>query len=203
MPAHSRPVTSRPVIQVLSAPPPLRFDHDHSTAEITALRRVRAPNVGQHCAGLTDAESELRTDYQMGSSRRSDSRVYRIWVDSVSVVFDYTRMDVYLSNQYGVGSCEYNVILAHEKRHVAIDERELLKYKDLMARALRHSRSIPGRAHSLRVRSLEAGKAILTRRIRAIVMPYLAKYKRALAIENGKIDTPANYRRTQALCNGW
>ncbi len=194
---------SRPLIQVISAATPLQIFHDHSTDQITAMRHARFPAAHMHSPGITVAESELKTDYQLEFSRPNGSSVYRLWATSVTVVFDYTRMDVYISSQYGEGSCPYQQVLAHEKQHVAIDERELEKYKNLIDYALKHSRQIPSRSRPMTARSPEEGKALLSRRIKGIVDPYFKKYHFAVKAQNAAIDTLANYRRVQARCNDW
>src|ERR1700722_2830379 len=56
---------SRPVIQVISAAAPLRIFHDHSTAQITAMRHIHFPVAGMHSPGITVAESEMKEDYQL------------------------------------------------------------------------------------------------------------------------------------------
>jgi hypothetical protein len=156
-----------------------------------------------HSPGITVAESELKTDYQMEFRQKPGSSVYQLWTTSVTVVFDYIRMDVYISSQYGEGSCEYNQILTHEKQHVAIDERVLEQYKNQMAAALRHTRLIPTASHPLLVSSPEQGKVILSKRISGLVRPYFNRYHAAVKAQNAKIDTWANYRKVQARCNGW
>ncbi len=194
---------SRPVIHIISAATPLQILHDHSTEQITAMRHSRFPGAHMHSPGITVAESEMKADCQLSFSHRDGTLVYKVWATSVTLLFDYSRMDVFISSQYGEGSCPYQQILIHEKQHVAIDERELEKYKKLMAAALRHSRLIPSRSHPLAARSVEEGRALVSRRILGIVHPYFAAYGRAVKAENAKIDTLANYRRVQARCNDW
>ncbi|HVM33013.1 MAG TPA: hypothetical protein VMU88_07750 [bacterium] len=194
---------ARPDIQVISAAAPLQIYHDHSTAQITAMRHIRFPSPHMHSPGITVAESELKTSYELKFRPRPHSTQYEFWATSVTVVFDYVRMDVYISSQYGEGSCEYNQILAHEKQHVAIDEQTLEKYKNRMAYALKHSRLIPTAFRPLVARSPEEGKAILTKRVLGIVNPYFKQYHHEVRVRNAWIDSPANYHRVQARCNGW
>ncbi len=194
---------SKPDIQIISAAAPLQIYHNLSTEQITSMRHSRFPSARMHSPGITMAESELKTDYQLEFRQKPGSSVYQMWTTSVTVVFDYTRMDVYISSQYGEGSCEYNQILAHEKQHVAIDERVLEQYKNKMAYALRHTRLIPTLSHPLLVSSPEQGKVILSKRLSGLVRPYFNRYHAAVKAQNAKIDTFANYRKVQARCNGW
>jgi hypothetical protein len=156
-----------------------------------------------HNPGLTLAEQELKSDYQMGGMRRDRTGEYCIWVESLSLDFSYKRMDVYISSQYPEGSCQYNVILGHENQHVAINNRTLQIYYSMMRKALWNARFIPTKAKPLPVRSLSQGKAILTRRINGILNPLNERFKKAVRAENAKIDTIANYRATQAKCSNW
>ena len=194
---------SRPLIQVISAATPLQIFHDHNTGQITAMRRARLSAAHMHSPGITIAESELKADCESAFSHKDGTPVFKVWATTVTLLFDYNRMDIYISSQYGEGSCEYGQILAHEKQHVAIDEREMERYKKLMETALRHSRQIPSFSHPIIVRSAEVGRALVSKRILAIVHPYFKAYGRAVKAENAKIDTLANYRRVQARCNGW
>jgi len=195
---------SRPVLEIISAPAPLQIFHDHSTAQITAMRHTHYPSgMHLHSPGITVAESEMKTDYQMEYRRREGTSLYLLWATSVTVVFEYTKMDVYVSSQYGEGSCEYNQILAHEKQHVAINEKTLDQYKAMLASALKSSTRIPSQAHPLTVRSVSEGKALVSQRVAGIVNPYFKRFRQSVQAANSKIDTLSNYRRIQERCHGW
>jgi hypothetical protein len=79
----------------------------------------------------------------------------------------------------------------------------LAKYKVLLERALKTSRSIPTRAHPLSAVSMENARKIISARINAIVDPITKKFKAEVTRENGKLDTMKNYRKTQAKCKDW
>ncbi len=182
---------------------PPRYFHNVSTAQIESMRSAQFHRSMMHNPGLTLAEHELKTDYQMGGLQRGHLAEYCVWVESLGLDFSYHRMDVYISNQYAEGSCQYNVILGHENQHVAINKRTLQKYYSMMRKALWKARSIPTKANPLSVGSLNQGKAIIAARINGIVNPIYARFKKAVMVENAKIDTMANYRRTQAKCKNW
>ena len=177
--------------------------HNYTTAQIEQMRNVKFHNKLVHSPGVTLAEHEFKMDYQIGGLEHPNGDGFCIWVDSVDVSFSYAQMNVYVSSQYPEGSCPYRVILNHENQHVAIDKRVLDKYRARIERALKRSRSIPTKAHPMSVISMNNGKAVIADRLNRIVDPILAAYKKEIIRENGKIDTPASYRRTQALCNNW
>jgi hypothetical protein len=191
------------ILHVTSVPVPTSYFHNLSTSQIEALSRVRLKMPTMREPGLTWMEHQLKTDYKYEGATRGSRASYCIWAVSLRLDFSFTRMDVYLSNQYPVGSCEYNVILGHENQHVAINTRTFEKYKRLMLQALRKTRTIPTPANPLSVRSMEEGRAIIGARVDHIVMPLYDRFKRELVRENAKIDTPQSYRRLQAQCKKW
>lgn len=191
------------IIHVVSNPIQVRYFHDYSTAQIEQMRNMKFHNRLLHNPGVTLAEHEFKMDYQIGGLEHPRRDGFCVWVDSVNISFSYAQMDVYISNQYPEGSCPYRVILNHENQHVAIDQRVLARYRTVIERALRKSRYIPTKARPMSVVSINNGKAIIDARLNRIVNPILEAYKKEIIRENGRIDTPANYRRTQALCNNW
>lgn len=190
-------------IHFKSVPIRPHYNHGLTTHQIESLWVSRYHSPMMHNPGLTMAEHELKTSYQFQAMQRGQGGPYRIWASSVDVIFQYDKMDVYLSSKYPVGSCQYNVIFNHENQHVAINQRVLAKYKTLMLRALGSARNIPTKANPMQVSNLVQGKALIASRIDGILFPLYDRFKTEVAVENGKIDTMANYRRTQALCHSW
>jgi hypothetical protein len=191
------------IIQVTSRPVSAKYFHNLNTARIGAMRRQRFHYKGMHNPGITLAEHELKTHYQIGGLKHGRRGPYSVWAENVHLDFSYIRMDVYISSQYAVGTCPYNVILDHENQHVAINTTILTQYKDLMQKALLSDRTIPVKTNPLSVASLPRGKALIAARINNIVRPIYERFKKELLAENEKIDTLENYRRTQAKCQNW
>jgi hypothetical protein len=193
----------RSVYHVITTPVQVRYFHDKTTAEIEQMRNLKFHNKLEHNPGVTLAEHALKMDYQIGGLEHPNRDGFCVWVESVQVDFCYDKLDVYISSQYPEGSCPYRVILSHENQHVAIDQRVLAKYRTLIEKALKRSRSIPTKAHPLSVVSMDNGKAIINKRLDDIVNRLTAAYQKETIRQNGKLDTPTNYKRTQALCNNW
>jgi hypothetical protein len=198
-----RHFNSQSIIHVVTNPIQVRYFHDHSTEQIEEMRNIKFHNRLVHSPGVTLAEHEFKMDYQIGGLEHPNQDGFCVWVDSINVSFSYAQMDVYISSQYPEGTCPYQVILNHENQHVAIDQRVLARYRAIVERVLKRSRSIPTKTHPMSVVSMNNGKAIIDARLNNLVNPILEAYKKEITRENGKIDTPANYRRTQALCNNW
>jgi hypothetical protein len=179
------------------------YYHNMTTAQIEQMRHLQFHNKLLHNPGVTMAEQELKIDYQIAGEEHSRRDGVYAWAESIDVQFSYSRMDVYVSSQYPESSCAYKVILDHENQHVAINRKALAKYKVLIEKALKTSRSIPTKAHPLSAVSIQNARNIISSRINAVVNPIVKQFKKEVTRENGKIDTAQNYRRTQAKCKDW
>jgi hypothetical protein len=179
-----------------------QYFHNLSTEQIEAMRNVRLQGRRMHNPGITKAEHELVTDAQIGGIQKGSNNLC-VWANSVEVRFCFTEMNVFVSARYPEGGCAYQVVLGHEKEHVAINMRILEKYKALMERALKRAKTIPTKANPLAVRSMQQGKTAISQSINRIVKPLYAQFKREVQAANDKIDTKVNYRRTQAKCKDW
>jgi hypothetical protein len=179
------------------------YHHEYSTAQIESMSGLRAPSRAAQEPGLTLFEYEVSSQYEMTELGRNPSGPLQVWAKSIDVNFSITRMEVYVSSQYPVGSCQYETVLAHENTHVAINDRVYKKYKALLIQALRRDRNLPTRSHPLRVSSEREGEDILDRNIKGILTPLETSFQAEDRRENAKIDTPASYARTQSKCRDW
>lgn len=82
-------------------------DHTHNTAWISA----RANDPSGRTAGLTQFSLNMR--WRVWYRRNGD----RLWLHRFRAWFERARIRIYLTNQFRAGSCEYNDLLRHERRH--------------------------------------------------------------------------------------
>jgi hypothetical protein len=192
-----------PLVHFTSSVVPANYIHDHSTAQIGNLRHQHFHFHGAHTPGLTISDAKMTTDYRMESLHYPGSGVYQVWAKEINVDFSCTRMDVYISSQYGEGSCPYKVIRDHENMHVAINTRTLQKYAYLMKQALLAYPNFPTQDHPWKVSSQSQGQSDLKKMLSGIIDPIYHQYAGEVPRANSRIDTPENYRKTQALCQDW
>ncbi len=179
------------------------YYHNYSTEQIESMSHIYRSSRAMHEPGLTAFENEVQHNVEVAGMNYGPGKPLVVWADSVHVDFSITKMNVYVSSQFPEGSCQYRVVLAHENTHVAINDRAFVKYQSLMKRALQRDRSIPTKAHPIRVGSMEEGKSVIEKRIEGIIVPIFNRFKEEVLRNNAKIDTPASYRRTQAQCSHW
>jgi len=202
-PAGSQAASVPSFIHFTSTIPPTRYILDHNTAQIGALRHQHFHSRAMHTPGLTIADEEMKSDFGMETLRRAGSRVYQVWTTQINVGFSYNRMDVYISSQYGQGSCPFKAIFDHENQHVAINTQALQKYAGIMKQALENYQGFPTKDHPWKVGSVSKARSVLKKNLLGILNPIFHKFAEEVIRENAKIDTPENYKRTQALCRDW
>ena len=152
-----------------------------------------------HPVGLTHAVPHISQKAGVKVTKTSDGR-YCAWLTEMRFDFGYKRLDIYIDNKYPPGSCNYNVILDHERQHVQINRRVLREYKPRFKEAMLQSVEA---INPLVVSDPEQIQALATQVIRTRFQAVLADHREERNKANAVIDTPTNYRMTQMLCPRW
>jgi hypothetical protein len=177
------------------------YHHELSTAQIEGMSQIKAPSRNSQEPGLTLFEYEVSSQYEMAERSRANGPL-KIWAKSIHINFFTTRMDVYVTSQYPVGSCQYQAVLDHENTHVAINQRIFQKYHKLLAGELRRI-TVPTQAHPMIVTNEAEGEAFLDSKIKPLLARFQERFAGEVRRENAKIDTPASYARVQSKCKNW
>jgi len=180
-----------------------RYFHDRTTAQIQSMWKSRGAGSGRHNPGLTVFEHKLGTSFQIVGESQRGGKGYCVWAERVVADFAVTRMDVYISRDYGYGSCQYKAILEHEDTHVAINRRTFRKHLARLQAALRMDKTLPLQGNPIRVSSMAEGERIVSARLQAITQPVVRAMEAELRSENAKIDTPESYRKLSGRCPNW
>jgi hypothetical protein len=179
----------------------LRYHDGFSTNQLSRMRG----NVGRRLgptwvpSGLTVADENyhLKTNtkiYQLGRNR------YCAVLKSANLFIGYRNIDVYITNKYRRGSCEYESILNHENIHVQIFRDTLFKHAGGIERAIRR---YAGKIGPVFLRSPDAAANHLQSLLDAKIRPLFSRMSADISRKNARIDTKANYRREQKLCSNW
>jgi hypothetical protein len=134
------------------------------------------------------------------AAETTDNGLFCMWVESGDVEFSRVKMDVYITSNYAEGSCEFEVVRAHEETHVAIYERVFDKYLARMEAALSQDRRTPMQGNPFLARSRRSGKAALSTILDDLVNGLFADFNSESQRENAKLDTPERYRAESAKC---
>jgi len=202
MPACPRPGgVSDPTLDFQTLDPRLVLHHD---VDLLGLPRVEGhmetvPR-GWTLQGLTIANDQLEIRATWREQHFSDGRVC-LWLDKVTARLGMPEQRVYIAADYAEGSCEYQAIMAHERRHVEINRQTVQAHASAVRRAIvdgiRESNPLP--------LSSPPDTQLVVRRLQAYARPEAQQMISELRQRNGAIDTPDAYRREQAqsACHHW
>lgn len=190
-------------IQYLFNFPEVVYDHVHSIPEIEALSSKLGEERDFHVPALTQAEFGLKTYYQFSYYKGLFQENYRMWIKNLKVDFSYSKLIVYITASYPMGSCEYETTRDHEDQHVAIHKRIYEKYKKILQNSLAHAKEIPLADHPVTVRSVEAGKVLIADLLSKATDPIFERFQNELSEEQSKLDSPENYGVLKSRCSNW
>ncbi len=157
-----------------------------------------SPGPNWHPVGLMgrDLVWELRVQV-MG---RKTDRGFCVGLQHADMVVGYDRIDVYIDRRYRPGSCEYHVILEHEQQHVRNFKNTLARYMPEIRRKLKAEAT---RIGPRQARSMERGADRFVKTLKSRMTPLIRRMQQEMDATDRRIDTPANYRATQARCENW
>jgi len=171
-----------------------------SSAEIRRLHgRHARPVAGWEPIGITLAELGLGISVSVRSFQMSNGR-FCSFLSAVEANVGYDAIDVYILRKYQRGSCEYSVVLNHEREHVVVFESTLSEYLPRLRSTIEES------AVSIEpIRSRDRNKAAqqMRRELSDAVSGLLDEISATLDRRNARLDTIESYRRLQRECSSW
>ncbi|HUO57984.1 MAG TPA: hypothetical protein VMV05_07375 [bacterium] len=180
-----------------------QYHHDLSTAQIEQLSQTVGSGEKYHVYGLTQADYETETHYQVNWSKKWFREEYSLWVENLRVDFSYNTLNVYVSSAYPEGSCEYQATLEHENQHVEIHKQIFIRFQKVIRDTLGAAPNLPLSSNPLLVTSIEDGKKKVGETISGILDPVFDQFKSTLTEEQAKIDTPESYNELRQRCQHW
>ena len=117
---------------------PLRTDYSQSIGQL-ARKPGRPPVTGRtanaHTLGLTASQYNQQWQVSIVTASLGQGR-YCGAAQILTVTFGYDQRTVYVARELPQGSCIHAEVLAHEMRHVAVDEQLLREYVPALKRRL-------------------------------------------------------------------
>lgn len=179
----------------------LRYHQGVSTGQLSRMSGNAGGRLGAGWSpsGLTVADENYRIRtktklYQLGRDR------FCAVLKAAQLFIGYKKIDVYLTNKYRRGSCEYRSIMDHENVHVRIFRDTLQKHSAGIEQALRKYSNKIGPVY---LRSPDAAANHLQSLLDAKVRPLFKRMSLEIKRRNSRIDTKSNYRREQKRCSNW
>jgi hypothetical protein len=194
------PKAAEPVVELDFKQPKPTLD---TTLGVTELRSLSRQALSEHDQALglykTELRSALRVDYDTATTRHDH---VCLAVRKATVLVEYADRAIHLARELKRGTCPYDVTLAHEQKHAAVDDRvlrrELPKLQDALRRAIRES----GLAGPVAQRNLAAYRDDVFERIQRVFRDELGRIERIRRSEQASLDTPTAYARESRRCPG-
>lgn len=181
-------------IEVRTSPAPIRTLRSRSVDDLTQLQRL--PQDNARTLGLTEMRLGTSIQYRASTLQRRGETL-TCMRPSIEVTLSLDPHTVSVANEFEEGSCAYRHILAHEMRHVELNQQTLTLAADRMREGMRHSfgnKVYYGEPAELQER--------LTRHIREQWLPWVDAQMKHTLQRHRDIDTPEEYARNRTACGG-
>lgn len=184
-------------VEVAIESPELRIHHDLGRSELGEMS-FHGPR--QDVLGLTASAVEIDTEAAYAVHSLGGRHCF--WVERMRVVLRVEALDVYVAREHPPGSCPYEAILDHERKHVAVARRHLAAYASRFRQALASPLVPKPRAPAL-VDSPEVARERTEALIEELIAPITRELEAEMAEAQSRLDTPEAYRRVHDRCGVW
>ncbi|MFP4313617.1 MAG: hypothetical protein ACLFR0_04745 [Alphaproteobacteria bacterium] len=108
-----------------------------------------------------------------------------------------------IAREYRKGTCEYNAVLEHERKHVAALEKFQRHYARKFKSRLKEIARNINTAQVVSATQAEISKAQIEEQITREIQNYVEQITPIIQQRQIDIDNPQEYRRVYAQCDGW
>ena len=190
-----------PKVTVLSSYNKLTIDKTKTKQEVTTLAKENNHlENGVFANGLSNTNIKFYIELKT-SSIKTDNSKYCIIPDEVTVFLGFDSPIIYISKELQEGSCEYNIVLNHEKTHQQINKKILDFYLPLFKSA---STTIIKNTKAFYTENISDNEKILQDYIAIYnqkLTPLVDFIKNEIITEQKKLDNPENYKYESLICS--
>lgn len=176
----------------------LSYDLTKSSGEIARLPGS-AVHPSQAARGLT--ATNFRSGVSVAFARVAVPGGVCLTPRLVEAQVGYDPTVIYVENKYPRGSCQYEVILAHERLHVRNKDRTLDAHLPRIRAAL--EAAVASAAFPVFAPDYEMAKRMAMGEIAGPFQAAVAALSQDRERLDAALDSPGNYAATQALCAEW
>jgi hypothetical protein len=169
-------------------------DTSLSYTTLTSMKSGGRPNT--FVLGLTKTESRIALAID-GPLLKDPVSGYECVAPQISVRLYYVPVVIYIGREFPYGTCAYNEILTHEKRH-------LKAYMDFLPVAERTVRAALTNRFGNKPLYAPGGQAkrLLVGEVDTGWLPYIKNQMAKVELLQAAIDTPQEYARLSKACGG-
>ncbi len=164
------------------------------TRSVEQLSAKGAATVGRMVLGLVETKLTGAVEFTAPGIVKPFSGRYCMR-PSLKLTLAFKPTTLYVAREHPTGSCEFDITLAHEKKHINVYQ----TYLDKMALDVRDElrEQLGGRIQYFD--SADAGETHIRQRAAAILQPYLERGAQESAKRQALVDTPEEYFRLESF----
>jgi hypothetical protein len=156
----------------------------------------------QHHGGRTMGlySTELKTSFAAHLARREAGEEVCITIDRVTLRISMPVRTIYIVRARQPGSCGYESVLAHERKHEAADDAVLAEQSRRLRLGIADALAALPPPKPVPLAESVAVSARLNELIAAVVKRGISALFAARAAAQAQVDSPQEYRRVRAAC---
>ncbi|MBY6261490.1 hypothetical protein EI613_06040 [Azospirillum sp. 412522] len=180
---------------------PIQRDDGLTVAQLTRLpgRTPGPASTGDsHVLGLTQARYGEQSQVSALFKTMGDG-TYCASASALTISFGFQQRIVHVAREIPADSCLYGEVLAHEMRHVAVDEALL---NEMMPQIRSRLDQVIGELAPVRSRSQSQAMAAIRRPLESAMRRIMQEFGRERDRRQAQVDTVEEYERVSRVCNG-
>lgn len=192
-----------PVVSLSFTQKPAVFDNSQSVQQ---LSQVKVDTVVAHKAnevfttgGITSGKLKAGFRVNFKKMINPETGAGCVWADSVDVSVDYDPT-VFIARDYPVGSCRYNAIADHERRHVSTDIITIQEYNEPLRANIQREAATLGSVYADNETQMKVVQTKMTDKIQDVLSSVMIVAETVRAQRQQQIDTRQEYLRLSKLC---
>lgn len=180
---------------------PIQRDDGLTVAQLTRLPgRTPGPVTtgASHVLGLTQARYGEQSQVS-ALFKTMDDGTYCASASALTISFGFQQRIVHVAREIPANSCLYGEVLAHEMRHVAVDEALLT---EMLPQIRIRLDQVVGELAPVRSRSQSQAMAAVRRPLESAMRRIMQEFGRERDRRQAQVDTVEEYERVSRVCNG-
>lgn len=180
---------------------PVQRDDALTIGQLTRLPgRTPGPasTADSHVLGLTQARYGEQSQVSALFKTMGDG-TYCASASALTISFGFQQRIVHVASEIPAGSCLHGEVLAHEMRHVAVDEALL---QEMMPQIRNRLEQAIAEMAPVRSRSQSQAMAAVRRPLESAMRRIMQDFGRERDRRQAQVDTVEEYERVSRVCNG-
>lgn len=194
-----------PEINVTASDTRVKYDHTKTKAQLQNFDidtvSPYAPSVQTHVGGLMSGEVRISQNTRFMQETYPTINAGCMYIDKIEVKI-HVDPTIYIAKDYPQGSCMFNAVVEHEKKHVAVDRAIVNKYTRLIIQAVDSTMKKVGYAHGpFLMQTMSSQQQILNGHVNKVVKHYSDQMNAERKKLQQQVDSIQEYNRVNSMCD--